>query len=72
MSYKIDIDQACVDIYIPHYTILTFVDKSIYNSFDKREGDFLIQVSVQKMDEYAEISITDNGKGFDAGSDLNN
>jgi sensor histidine kinase YesM len=72
LTYKIDIDQACADIYIPHYTILTFVDKSIYNSFDKREGDFLIQVSVQKMDEYAEISITDNGKGFDAGSDLNN
>jgi sensor histidine kinase YesM len=69
LTYEIDIDQACVDTYIPHYTILTFVDESIYNSFDKREGVFFIQVSVQRKNEYAEISISDNGKGFDAGSD---
>lgn len=72
LSYKIDIDKTCVDIYIPHYTVLTFVDESIYKSFDKREGDFFIQVSVQKRNEYAEISITDNGKGFDEVSYLNN
>lgn len=65
LKYTIDSEQSCLDIYIPHYTIMTFVENSMYYAFDDKEGPWEVGIIISKTDTGTKILISDNGTGFE-------
>jgi two-component system sensor histidine kinase YesM len=68
LTFKIDTipeDKQCL---IPPVTIQTFVENSIIHGYEKKEEGFYIYIKVDhyenKSEQYFEVTIKDNGKGF--------
>lgn len=64
-SYKVNIDSKCESIYIPHYSIMAFIENSITHAFDEKEGLRELKLSIKERDGVIRISVSDNGLGFD-------
>jgi sensor histidine kinase YesM len=65
LVYDIEIDEPCLDFYIPHYTIMAFAENCLYHAFENKEGRWEISITGKKSNNHLEMVIKDNGKGFD-------
>ncbi|QZY54677.1 sensor histidine kinase [Crassaminicella profunda] len=63
LQYDMDIEESCLDLYIPHYTIMTFVENCIYHAFENKEGIKKITSRIYKLNHQLVIKIHDNGIG---------
>lgn len=61
---SISIDKEYYDVYIPHYTLMTFVENSFYHAFENKEGCWEVRVESKDADSHLRIMISDNGSGF--------
>lgn len=64
-SYKVNIDSKCESIYIPHYSIMAFIENSIAHAFEEKEGLRELKLSIKERDGLNRILVSDNGLGFD-------
>jgi len=55
--------NAC---YVPHYTILTFAENSIYHAFERTEPPWHVGLHVVPGDTAIAIVVEDDGIGFEA------
>ncbi len=65
LQYDNEIDQSCLDVYISHYTIMAFIENSLYHAFKNKEGIWKIKICMKKQGSFLHIKIDDNGSGFD-------
>lgn len=64
-SYKINIDAMCGSIYVPHYSIMAFIENSIIHAFEEKEGLRELKLSIKEREGFIRILVSDNGQGFD-------
>ncbi|MCX7708444.1 MAG: histidine kinase [Clostridia bacterium] len=65
LQYQMDIDTEALSCYIPHYTLMTFVENALYHAFETTEGTREFKISVKRTDNSLDIEINDNGCGFE-------
>lgn len=65
LKYTIAYSQEDLNIYVPHYTIMTFVENSIYHAFENREGTWEVGVILSQTEDTLKIIVKDNGNGFE-------
>lgn len=64
LNCSIAIEKECESIYIPHYSIMTFVENAFYHAFKNKESDWNIDIKCIENGGYITVSIKDNGIGF--------
>lgn len=61
-------DIETVDFHIPALTIQPLVENAVKHGVTKRKGGGTVKISTREQPDCYEISITDNGVGFDIGA----
>ncbi len=64
-SYKVNIESKCESIYIPHYSIMAFIENGIAHAFEEKEGLRELKLSINEREGFIRILVSDNGLGFD-------
>lgn len=65
LSYELDIDAACMELYIPKLTIVTFVENACVHGIESKTAPGWIFVRVFKEEQMLCIEIEDTGDGLD-------
>lgn len=65
MSFNLDIDNTLEFINIPPMIIQPVVENAIIHGLHEMDKDGIISISVKRQDNFAAISIKDNGKGME-------
>jgi two-component system LytT family sensor kinase len=68
-NYEIltDDELSALHVMVPSMLLQPFVENAVKHGVASADGDAKIIINLQKIDADIEISITDNGKGFDTG-----
>jgi LytS/YehU family sensor histidine kinase len=66
INSSLDIDESCNEIFIPHYTIMTFIENIFYHAFENVEDEWKLKISCNYLGSQVRITITDKGIGFDS------
>lgn len=64
-EYNIDVDPISLDVYIPHYTLMAFVENCLYHAFENKEGLWQVKIDIHRLENNLLITIKDNGIGFE-------
>ncbi len=62
-AYEIDLD--CRDFYVPPLSIQPIVENSMIHGLRRRRKDGKITIRTREYDRYVQITVADNGVGFD-------
>jgi LytS/YehU family sensor histidine kinase len=65
LIYLEEADPDGLEIYVPHYTVMTFVENCLHHAFENKEGIWQIRLCVNRKQNEFCISIEDNGVGYD-------
>jgi LytS/YehU family sensor histidine kinase len=65
LTYKEKLVSGAKEIYLPHYTVMTFIENCLDHAFQMKEGIWEIHLTVEREKEGYLLMIEDNGKGFD-------
>jgi two-component system, sensor histidine kinase YesM len=60
-----DIAPEALNYYIPHYTLMTFVENALYHGLEMREDTKTLIINAGKTEMGLSFEIIDNGRGFD-------
>jgi LytS/YehU family sensor histidine kinase len=65
LTYKEELVRGAKEIYLPQYTVMTFIENCLDHAFQTKEGTWEISLTVEREKEGYLLIIEDNGKGFD-------
>lgn len=65
LEYKKSICEESADCYLPHFSVMAFVKNALSHGFEPKEGEWKLELTVEKEDGNVIIRISDNGTGFD-------
>ena len=65
LKYKLDIEDSCVDYYIPKMTLVTFVENACVHGVEKKAVTTWIYVRVYKKNNIIYLEIEDTGAGME-------
>lgn len=71
LSYKIDVEEECLDVRIPKLTVVTFVENACVHGIESKSSNGWVFVRVQKNDGQLIIEVEDTGGGMDEESVAN-
>ena len=60
-----NIKKEAVSIYIPNYAVLAFVENALFHGLIPKEGDWKLTLKIDENEEAVQITVTDNGVGFE-------
>ena len=63
--YKIDVEEDVLDYKIHKLLFQPFVENAIIHGFEKRQQQYLLEITVRTENEGIQIIICDNGKGME-------
>lgn len=63
-QFEKEIDESCLDYYIPRLILQPLVENSIVHAFTEQEDIGLIKVCIYERDQWIYLSVEDNGKGI--------
>lgn len=72
IKVSFDIDASLHDLPVPYFCIQSLVENSFVHGLEPKKGNGKLLVSIQKEKECVEISVQDDGIGFDKIPDLTN
>ncbi|MFW6368355.1 MAG: sensor histidine kinase [Spirochaetota bacterium] len=61
----VDVGPGTGGAFVPHYTVMTFVENAVYHAFVARDPEWRVEVTVRDVAGGVEVCVRDNGKGFD-------
>lgn len=64
LSYKINVDENIKGYIVPKFILQPIVENCINHGIIKDSNNNLIEIDIQKRNEYLDISISDNGIGI--------
>ena len=64
-NYSTNIDAKFENIYVPHYSIMAFIENGITHAFEEKEGLRELKLSIKEREGFIRILVSDNGQGFD-------
>jgi LytS/YehU family sensor histidine kinase len=62
--YDLKLSEGSEEVYLPHYTVMTFVENSLEYAFQNKEGPWKIKMRVKEKAEGLLLTLEDNGEGF--------
>jgi len=65
LKFTESIEDNALKVYIPHYTIMAFVENALTHGLEPKEGDWNLEIKALLEGEKIVITIEDNGVGFD-------
>jgi sensor histidine kinase YesM len=65
MVFNLEIGKNLNNVYIPPMIIQPIVENAIIHGLKNRVRDGIVDIKVEKRDDYAIIEVSDNGKGID-------
>jgi sensor histidine kinase YesM len=65
ITFELDIDEDCLDQIIPCLTIQPLLENAFVHGIEAMESGAVIKLSVQKIEGFIKIQISDNGAGMD-------
>ena len=65
LSFDIDVDKECENLYIPKLTLVTFVENACVHGIEAKTSAGWIFVRVYKKDEFLCMEVEDTGGGMD-------
>lgn len=65
MEFIIDIDESCVNQYIPRMTLQPIIENAFIHGIENYEEDALLTLKIYQQNERTVIDIEDNGVGMD-------
>lgn len=66
LKVSLDIDTTILDMKTPKLIIQPLIENAIGHGLEPKIGDWLLSLSVKKIDDFVCICIKDNGVGFDS------
>ncbi|MEN8906056.1 MAG: hypothetical protein ABF289_08880 [Clostridiales bacterium] len=60
VNYKSEINGNITDVYIPNYSVLTFVECSLFNSFESKENNLNLNLCIDYFERNIKIKIQDD------------
>lgn len=60
-----DIKEVTTNIIIPNYVVLAFVENALFHGLVPKEGEWKLSLKIDENENATQITITDNGVGFD-------
>ncbi len=64
LNYKINMDEEIKEYIVPKFILQPIVENSINHGITKDSDNNLIEINIQKENQYIEILISDNGLGI--------
>ncbi len=64
LSYKININEDCLDLMLPKLTLVTFVENACVHGVESVSHDCMVLISAEKEDGFGVICIEDTGAGM--------
>lgn len=68
IHFVLKINQDAAACYIPHYSLMAFVENALYHAFEASVGVKELMVVINKSEETLKIEVRDNGCGFEPDS----
>ena len=65
LKYRIEIDDDCMDYYIPKLTLVTFVENACVHGVERKSTTCWVYVRVYKKREVLYLEVEDTGAGMD-------
>ena len=65
LIYKEELVSGAKEIYLPHYTVMTFIENCLDHAFQTKEGIWEIRLTVESEKDGYLLIIEDNGEGFE-------
>jgi len=65
LTYKVDVDEECLNYRIPKLTLVTFVENSCVHGVEKKSVPCWVGVSVYQKEECLYLEIEDTGAGME-------
>lgn len=63
--YELAVDEDSLVCYIPHYTMMCFVENVLFHAFVSKEEVMRLKIIIKKTADLLVIEINDNGCGFE-------
>ena len=61
---SLEAQEEILDEYLPHYSIMSLVENSLFHAFEKHEGQRIVKVSAARCENGLTVWVEDNGCGF--------
>lgn len=61
LNFTIDIDPAAKDTLLPPYTLQTLVENAFKHGLEKKAGDKILTIALQREGNWVSLLVTDNG-----------
>lgn len=65
LSYKIEVESECEDLYIPRLTVTTFVENSLVHGIENKASDSWVFIRVYLINGIVCIEVEDTGAGME-------